>query len=974
MNNDFLKSFMKQQRSKGKIQEYNEKNKIPLTAEQKRLWFLYELEPAGTDYNMCIPIHIEGEIKIEILEQAFKSVISRHEALRLSFYKSGNEVWQKVNEEVEFYINYCEFRSSSNSKETAYEWITQCSKQPFDLENVPLINCYGARYSKHGIYFLIVLHHIITDGWSTGILMKELTEIYNSMIHHIPITLKNPEVQYSDYAIYRNNLFHDSSYMEGIENYWLSKIPKDIQEVNMMTGCAAQKKSKGKVKRIVIENQIYILLLECKKLVPNLSVYMILVAALRVLIFKYTNLTKVILGSPLANRNSNEVKNTFGYFADMVMLYTEIKEEESFVELLERERNTILESYLNQDLPYEYITKQLGRERNLLKNPLYQVALSYMNDTKKSYVFGNAHGDIVEIQRGGAALDLFFMLYQREGQIDGWVEYNQNSYPDELVEFLIRNYIELLNTVCRKPEILLKDIAIPLPVEYKKMIHTGSSLNQCLPSDERNTKLTERYTDENLEKLIVNMWRDLLGNKKIDANSNFFDFNGDSLLALKFIYKINDEFNIDIKIKDIFVYQTVKELISNSINKKIVYDYIDLSKEIDLDFDLKEIMRKSENSDKSKIHKIFLTGCTGFFGRFLLSELLENYTSYIYCLVRAESKEKGNERIKTILEENDLWKTDYEDRVIAVCGDLQKKNLGIAENEYRELCKEIDTIFHNGAIPSYLADYSSLKPCNIQGTKEIIKLAALHKIKPIHFTSTLMVFESGKGKKVHEYTDISLEKHLNYPGYFASKWVAENIIEIAKKEGIPCVIYRLGLVLGDTKAGRYDSHQWFYVLIKSIMEMGYTFDRMPDLDHFIIPVDVAAKNLVAISKNRSHYNEIIHLASKHRIQVYRLIEKCNGFWNHNIQTISLFDWIQKAKKQESSECGISFLAFIQDLAEYSQSELEDWIKVSDSIMVDIDSSCSHDIIKKEGITFEEPDDKLVKKWIYEITQEEVKIL
>lgn len=949
---EFLKEFMKQRKERPPIVCTNQTEKIPLTVEQKRVWVLYKCRPNSTDYNMCIPLDINGTLNLDNIEEAFNTIIARHDALRISIYEE-DDVYQRINTDVRLKIIAKSFDYTKSYKKAAYNWITECSREAFDLEIAPLMKVYCALVNKKCIYLLIVLHHLVSDGWSTGILMKELTEIYNYLCTGSKICLKNPSIQFGDYAIYQKELYENFQYMKNMKAYWIKKI-KDIQEISCLYNSGFTNEKQGKVQRIIIPHDIMSNFGRLKELIPDLTKYVCLVGVLRVLLYKYYGLKRIAIGSPLANRNDTKTKDTFGYFADMVMLYTEIKEDEFFVDFLKKEQDTVFESFLYQEMPYEYLVEKLLHDRRSISNPLYQVAISLQKNTKSIYNFCDFQASIVEIQRCGSALDLFFMLYERQGIIDGWVEYNSSIYSDNIVKELIEEYNSILQQVLENPYTKIKNIIWGIHT-YRRKNHPP------------NARLTiSNSKNLNLEEKIINIWKVVLENNSISYLSNFFDCNGTSISAMRVAYLISEQLDVDVNVKDIFVYQTPRELTNYIEKEKDIIpaeDYINLKEEISFNT---KINVNSFSITPNKTKNILLTGATGFLGKYILLEILKNYDCKIYCIIRSKSKQHGINRIKKALNLLGEREEIYTDRIIPMCGDLEKENLGLDEQDYKFLCENVDLIFHNGAMPNYIASYDSLKKSNVNGTKEIIKIASLYKIKTIHFISTLAIFESDERRKIDEFSNIEKEKHVKYPGYFATKWVAENLIMQARKMGIPCNIYRLGLVLGDSLTGTYDSRQWFYILVKCIYDLGYTFTNMPYLDHYVIPVDIAANNIICLAKSVTGPNKTFHLCSEKRIRVYRLTDKCKELFRY--ENISLYDWIQNAMSSTINGKEMPFLYFLEELKEMNKEQMEQWIDDNNRRLDVIDSSYTIKILHQIGANCLRYDSDHMYLWVKKILE------
>jgi thioester reductase-like protein len=267
-----------------------------------------------------------------------------------------------------------------------------------------------------------------------------------------------------------------------------------------------------------------------------------------------------------------------------------------------------------------------------------------------------------------------------------------------------------------------------------------------------------------------------------------------------------------------------------------------------------------------ELQGIFLTGASGFFGVYLLDELLRTTKADIYCLMRCPAGiESGQQRIETHLREYGLWQDEFARRVIAVPGDLSKPRYGLSRQEFSALADKVDVIYHNGAWVNSLYPYSILKPSNVDGTVETLKLAGLGRAKPLHFVSTVAVFFTDSAQ---EGGQLFLETNTPPPplkgGYRQSKWVAENLVRQAQQRGLPASIYRTARIMGHSQTG---ITQNFNDNLISMMKMCIHLGKYPDCNSTLslIPVDFAAQSLVYLSQQPASAGNTFHLLNPQAI-------------------------------------------------------------------------------------------------------------
>jgi thioester reductase-like protein len=257
---------------------------------------------------------------------------------------------------------------------------------------------------------------------------------------------------------------------------------------------------------------------------------------------------------------------------------------------------------------------------------------------------------------------------------------------------------------------------------------------------------------------------------------------------------------------------------------------------------------------------IFLTGASGFFGAYLLDELLHKTKAYIYCLVRSPAgRESGRQRIESHLRSYGLWQDQFTRRIIAIPGDLSQHYFGLSTDEFNDLTDKIDAIYHNGAWVNSLYPYSILKATNVGGTVETLKLAGLARTKPLHFVSTVAVFFTDSGQEGgQQFLETNTPPPPLKGGYRQSKWVAENLIRQAQQRGLPASIYRTARIMGHSQTGiTQNSNDNLISMMKMCIHLG----KYPDWDSTLslIPVDFAAQSLVYLSQQPASAGKTFHV-------------------------------------------------------------------------------------------------------------------
>ncbi|MEK7434812.1 MAG: thioester reductase domain-containing protein [Cyanobacteriota bacterium] len=362
-----------------------------------------------------------------------------------------------------------------------------------------------------------------------------------------------------------------------------------------------------------------------------------------------------------------------------------------------------------------------------------------------------------------------------------------------------------------------------------------------------------------LQKLLCNIFSDILKIDKIGIYDNFYDLGGDSLALTELSIKLweiglPDEVSLSsVEKPTVDLFSKIIEHPNNYqefVNDTNLYSLDDDSK-LSFDFDLTKQKIIIEKNPKH----VLLTGVTGYVGAYLLFELLKNTKAIIYCHVRSKNNLEGFERVKKNLRNYDLWENSFEKRVEIIIGDLSKNNLGLSCKEYEILVEKIDTIYHNGACVNFIFPYNMLKPANVTGTEHIIKFAVDKKVKVLHFISTLGVLMSGKKRDATVFEDDELKDSEDLPnGYEQTKWVADKMVWRAMKKGLPVNIYRLGMLSGLGESGIYHKLSEFLpCFLKGSIQIGIFPDIATKIE--MVPIDFVVKALVNISKNNEIFGK-----------------------------------------------------------------------------------------------------------------------
>ena len=466
-----------------------------------------------------------------------------------------------------------------------------------------------------------------------------------------------------------------------------------------------------------------------------------------------------------------------------------------------------------------------------------------------------------------------------------------------------------------------------------------------------------------IEETLAQIWRAVLSVERVGRDDNFFDLGGHSLLALKLLLEVNQALGRMLRVTDIYANPTIRKLaacVDEDARRPAHDELVNLATEAVLDDSIVPIAGKR----RTRPEAILLTGATGFVGRFLLAQLLRETDATIYCLVRATSQNQAATRLRGTLLRWDLWDNDHDGRIVAIPGDLRMPRLGIEDSSYEMLCRNVDSIYHCGTSMNHLETYAMAKPANVGSARELLKLATAHRPKVINYVSTLGVFSpvtAPARRVVDETSPIDHEVHSAANGYAASKWVAEHLLLTASRRGIPCNIFRLGLVWADSERGRYDELQREYRVLKSCLLSGcgiegYRYASAP------IPVDYAARAIVVLAERHPGGGGTFHISASTAARE-GVFERCNEIAGTALELVSFYEWTREIARLHHAGRSLPVVPLIEFTFAMNEESLLAYQQEIESSNLEVNSRRTCLELDRTGLVAPAFDDELLRKCV-----------
>src|SRR5439155_5432359 len=353
---------------------------IPLSFAQQRLWFLDQLEPDSSVYNIFSGLRLKGPLDIGALEQGLNEIVRRHEALRTIFYVVEGQPVQIILPSLSLPLPVMDLSHLPEIEREAEvgRLANEEAQRPFDLCLGPLMRATLLRLNDADHVLLLTVHHIASDGWSKGVLFRELSVLYEAFTNGKPSPLEELPVQYADFAQWQREWLQ-GDVLETQLGYWKTQLDNiQILQVPTDQPRPAILRYRGASQSIVLSKKLTEALRTLSRQ-QDVTLFMTLLAAFQTLLHRYTGQGDIVVGSPIANRNRTEIEGLIGFFVNTLVLRSDLSDNPTFRELLARVRAVALGAYAHQDLPFEKLVEELQPERNLSQNPLFQVMFILQN-------------------------------------------------------------------------------------------------------------------------------------------------------------------------------------------------------------------------------------------------------------------------------------------------------------------------------------------------------------------------------------------------------------------------------------------------------------------------------------------------------------------------------------------------------------------------------------------------------------------
>lgn len=485
--------------AKRRLLQKNQEPRIPrrsdpapwaATTDQAALWFIQQLEPGTSAYNIGNGFRIRGKLDVKLFERCFNAVVRRHDVLRTTFKTIDGRPFQVVND-VDLTIPVTDVRDAADPEAAAYRAVTKLIKQPFDLEKGPLVRLPLVRIADDDYVMVGVLHHIVTDWWSYYIFYNEVFGLYHALANNLPDPLPFLPIQFADWAAWRDQWEKSDAFREQ-ESYWLDRVGSAPRVLELPAD-----RPRPPVQSHQGAREPFLISAEATRRMRAMnrragaSSFMTLLAVINVFLWRYTGQEDFLIGTPVsADRDSAETENLMGYLLNTLVLRADLSGHPGFIQVLERVRATCIGAFARKEYPFRNLVEQLKVERDMGRMPLYQVEYLYISTESPIQGAGTVQGKVnlpgfeislFNIDRKTSPVDLQITFAEATEDLGLLLEYNTDIFEPATIRRMGEQMIALLEALLAQPERLISSLSLLSDKEWHHVVEELNPAARDLP-------------------------------------------------------------------------------------------------------------------------------------------------------------------------------------------------------------------------------------------------------------------------------------------------------------------------------------------------------------------------------------------------------------------------------------------------------------------------------------------------------------
>lgn len=493
----------------------------PLSFAQQRLWFLDQMEPNSSVYNVPIAYRLKGPLVVDALERSLNEIVRRHELLRTTFSFSGGRPVQRIAPTLTIALPVTDLSglSEADAEAEVERLARQEAGRGFDLERGPVVRGALVRVGLDHHIFLLTIHHIACDGWSLGVLFRELTILYEAFCKGEPSPLEQPPIQYSDFARWQRDWL-EGEVLHCQLNYWRKQL-ENVKTLQLPTDRPrpAMQSYRGASQSIVLSSELSGQLKALSRQ-QGVTLFMTLLAGFQTLLHRYTGQDDIAVGSPIANRTRVEIEGLIGFFVNTLVLRTDLSGRPKFTDLLARVREISLEAYAHQDLPFERLVEEIKPERNLGNSPLFQVMFVFQNAPTSPLFLKALTANPLTVSGETAKFDMLLTMSDAPEGLAAAVQYNTDLFDASTIGRMLSHLETLLKGIVADPACRISDLPLMAPAERHQVLREWNDTRSDVPQAISVHELFQAQAAKTPDRIAVTFGGEQLSYRVLNRRAN----------------------------------------------------------------------------------------------------------------------------------------------------------------------------------------------------------------------------------------------------------------------------------------------------------------------------------------------------------------------------------------------------------------------------------------------------------------------
>ncbi|HEY9856591.1 MAG TPA: amino acid adenylation domain-containing protein [Stenomitos sp.] len=458
---------------------------LPLSFSQERLWFLDQLDPNSSTYNIPAALRLKGSLDVVALERSLNEIVRRHEVLRTTFAKVNGEPVQVIHPALSLPLPVIDLQhlAKDEREAEARRLAAEEARRPFDLAQGPLLHASLLKLGEGEHWFLFNMHHIVSDGWSMGVLVDELVSLYSAFSQGRPSTLPELPIQYADFAHWQQH-YLQGEVLDQQVTYWKERLQDAPSLLELPTDRPrpAIRGTQGATKAFRLSKALADKLQDLSRK-EGATLFMTLLAAFQTLMYRYSGQEDVVVGSPIANRNRAEIEPLIGFFVNTLALRADLSGKPTFRQLLGQVKETTLGAYAHQDVPFEKLVEALQPERNLSHTPIFQVMFVLQNNPGGTLQLPGVSLEMLSSDSQTAKFDLTLSMEETEDGLMGTWEYATDLFDEPTILRMDEHYEMLLQGISAAPDTPVGQLPLLFEAERHQLMVEWNETARNYPTD-----------------------------------------------------------------------------------------------------------------------------------------------------------------------------------------------------------------------------------------------------------------------------------------------------------------------------------------------------------------------------------------------------------------------------------------------------------------------------------------------------------